>query len=243
MIRLHSRSLRLAAAGLTLALLGAACAGPNPDAAAKGKVDEATTTTIAKGPDTTASQLRSRLTGLLQEHVYLAAGGHRRHRRRAQRRGATRASDALEGNSDALADNFEAIFAGTTEPDPTTAKQFRDLWKRHVGYVVAYAQGSSSRGRRPGPVRQGLRRVHQLAPTEPARRRRHQSGVPARAGAPGRGRRREGQGLLRGLHRSAGGSGPHGHGGRRADGRHRQEALRQDRRRPGQQGGRARHQL
>jgi hypothetical protein len=133
---------RLATAGLTLALLGAACAGPNPDASAKGKVDATTTTTIAKGPDTTAAQLRSKLTGLLQEHVYLAAaatgaviGGRTDE--------VTAASAALDGNSKALADNVTAIFAGT-EPDATTAKQFGDLWRRHIGYVVAYAQGSAT---------------------------------------------------------------------------------------------------
>jgi hypothetical protein len=144
MIRVSSRSLRLAAAGLTVALLGAACAGPNPDASSKGKVDETTTTTIAKGADTTAAQLRSRLTGLLQEHVYLAAmatgaiaGG------RSDEVAA--ASKALDGNSKALADNMTAIFTGT-EPksDAETVKGFADLWNRHVGYVVAYAQGSSS---------------------------------------------------------------------------------------------------
>src|ERR671928_1330506 len=74
MIRLQSRPLRLVAAGLTLIVVGAACAGPNPDKTSKaGKVEETTTTTIAKGADTTAAQLRSKLTGLLQEHVYLAA--------------------------------------------------------------------------------------------------------------------------------------------------------------------------
>ena len=141
MIRLQSQSLRLAAAGLTLALLGAACASPNPDASSEGKVDETTTTTIAKGPETTAAQLRSKLTGLLQEHVYLAAaatgaiaGGRSDE--------VSAASAALDGNSEALAANMTAIFAGT-EPDATTAKQFGDLWKRHVGYVVAYAQGSA----------------------------------------------------------------------------------------------------
>ena len=136
---------RLAAAGLTLALLGAACGGPNPDAAAKGQVDETTTTTIARGPDTTAAQLRSKLTGLLQEHVYLAAattgavvGGRSDE--------ATAATAALDGNSQSLTDNFNAIFTGTGVPasDATTVKQFGDLWKRHVGYVAAYAQGSSS---------------------------------------------------------------------------------------------------
>ena len=184
--------IRLAAAGLTVALLGAACAGPNPDASSEGKVDETTTTTIAKGPDTTAAQLRSKLTGLLQEHVYLAAaasgaivGG------RSDEVAA--ASAALDGNSQALADNVTAIFAGT-QPDATTAKQFGDLWRRHVGYVVAYAQGSCLCRERPRPVRQGLRRLHQLVTAEPAGRSSHEPGDDPRTGTSGRGRRTEGQG-------------------------------------------------
>jgi hypothetical protein len=126
MIRVQSRSLRLAAAGLTLALLGAACGGPNPDASAEGKVDETTTTTIAKGPDTTASQVRSRLTGLLQEHVYLA-GAVAASRGRPDESGAAQA--ALDGNSEALSANMTAIFTGN---DASIAKQFGELWKGDV---------------------------------------------------------------------------------------------------------------
>ena len=123
--------IRLAAAGLTVALLGAACAGPNPDASAKGKIKETTTTTIAKGPDTTAAGLRSKLTGLFQEHVYLAAAV-------ASSRGRadelTAAQAALDGNSTALTDNVTAIFAG----DPAdVGKHFGELWKGGVAQNAA----------------------------------------------------------------------------------------------------------
>jgi hypothetical protein len=118
--------IRLAAAGLTVALLGAACGGPNPDAASKGKVDETTTTTIAKGPDTTTSQLRSRLTGLLQAHVYLA-GAVAASKGRADEAGGAQA--ALDGNSEALSANMKAIFTG---PDASVADQFGELWQGDV---------------------------------------------------------------------------------------------------------------
>ncbi|HEV7688784.1 MAG TPA: hypothetical protein VGQ80_19575, partial [Acidimicrobiia bacterium] len=77
MIRAHRRPLRLTAAVLALGLLGVAC-GSSGGAKAKGKVeDSTTTTTLAKGADTTAAVLRSKLNGLLEEHVYLlsAASG------------------------------------------------------------------------------------------------------------------------------------------------------------------------
>ena len=118
--------IRLAAAGLTVALLGAACGGPNPDASSKGKVDETTTTTIAKGPETTASQLRSRLTGLLQEHVYMAAAVAAS-RGRADESAAAQA--ARDGNSEALLANMTAIFTGN---DAAIAQQFGELWKGDV---------------------------------------------------------------------------------------------------------------
>lgn len=125
MIRLQSRPLRLVAAGLTLVVLGAACGSPNPDGEAKGTVDE-TTTTVARGPDTTAAQLRSRLNGLLQEHVYLAAGVAASRGRADE---AAPAQAALDGNTEALAAYMEAIFAG---PDADVATQFAQLWKGGV---------------------------------------------------------------------------------------------------------------
>ncbi len=118
--------IRLAAAGLTVALLGAACAGPNPDASSKGKVDETTTTTIAKGPETTAAQLRSRLTGLLQEHVYMAAAVAASRGRPDE---SAAAQAARDGNSEALTANMTAIFTGD---DASVATQFGELWKGDV---------------------------------------------------------------------------------------------------------------
>ena len=75
MIRVPSRPLRLIAAAVAIGVLGTAC-GSGGGSAAKGKVlDSTTTTTIAKGADTTAAVLRSTLNGLLEEHVYLASAG------------------------------------------------------------------------------------------------------------------------------------------------------------------------
>ena len=128
MTRVSSRSLRMAAAGLTLALLGAACGSPNPDASSKGKVDETTATTIAKGPETTAAQVRSKLTGLLQEHVYLAAAVAAS-RARADESGAAQA--ALDGNSKSLSGLMAAIFSAS-EADRSVATKFTELWKGGV---------------------------------------------------------------------------------------------------------------
>ncbi|MEW6472933.1 MAG: hypothetical protein AB1679_11740 [Actinomycetota bacterium] len=123
MIRVQSRPRWLVAAGLTLAVLGAACGTPVKKNPARGSIAETTTTTIAKGPDTTAAQLRSRLTGLLQEHVYLAAAvaGSR-----ARPDEAAAAQAALDGTTEALMANMTAIFTGDDAP---VATQFGELWK------------------------------------------------------------------------------------------------------------------
>jgi hypothetical protein len=122
MIGAHRRALRVGAVVLGLGLLATACGSSS--GTAKGKVEESTTTTtIAKGPDSTAAQLRAKLAGLLQEHVYLAAAASGARGRPDE---SAAAVSALGGNADALAANFTAIFTG---PDAAVAKQFPDLWK------------------------------------------------------------------------------------------------------------------
>ena len=139
MIRVQRRALRLVAAGLTLGLLAAACGTPSSSTKG-GKVAETTTTTIARGPETTAAQFRSKLNGLFQEHVYLAAAvaasrGH------ADETSAAQA--ALDGNTDALVANMKAIFTGE---DAKVATQFSDLWKggvaQNAGAIGALFSGA-----------------------------------------------------------------------------------------------------
>lgn len=133
MIRVHRRPLRVVAAVLAVAAFGAACGSPS--SSSKGEVAEPTTTTIARGPETTASQLRSRLAGLLGEHVYLtaAATGAIADGRAGEAAGA---SAAVAANSDALTANMAAIFGNEA------GETFGPLWKRHVDLLMAYAQGS-----------------------------------------------------------------------------------------------------
>jgi len=132
MIRVQRRSLRSVAAVLALGLLGAACGSSS---SAKGKIEESTTTsTIAKGPDSTAALLRSTLNGLLEEHVYLAsaATGAALAGRTDQ---FTAAAAALDGNSNALTGNMTAVFGATA------GAAFDALWKKHISFFIAYTQG------------------------------------------------------------------------------------------------------
>ena len=134
MIRVQSRPLRLIAAAVAIGVLGAAC-GSSGGASAKGKVlDSTTTTTIAKGADTTAAVLRSTLNGLLEEHVYLAsaATGAALAGRSDE---FTAAAAALDGNSNAITANITAVFGSTA------GQAFDPLWKKHIAMLVAYTQG------------------------------------------------------------------------------------------------------
>src|SRR5437867_2157163 len=133
MIRVESRSRRLLAPLLALALVGAAF-GSKSSTGGKVSLETTTSSTAPKGPDTTAAQLRMKVNGLLQEHVFLvsaataaALGG------RSDEYAAARA--ALDDNSTALDDNATAVFG--TEP----GKTFGDLWKKRPGFLIAYAQG------------------------------------------------------------------------------------------------------
>jgi hypothetical protein len=109
------------AAVLSLGLLAVACGSPS--AKSNGAVESTTTSTVAKGPETTAAQLRAKLAGLLEEHVYLAAAVSSA---RARPDESAAAVAALGGNSDALAANMSAIFTGA---DADVGKQFGNLWK------------------------------------------------------------------------------------------------------------------
>src|SRR5438552_9232901 len=132
MIRVHRRPLRLGAAVLIAGLLAAGCGSPT--SSAKGQVQESTTTsTIAKGPDTTAAQLRTRLNGLFEEHVYLvsAASGAAEGGRTDEFNAAVA---ALAGNSGSLTDNFTAAF------DDYAGKTFDGLWLKHVVLLLSYTK-------------------------------------------------------------------------------------------------------
>jgi hypothetical protein len=133
MTRMNSRTLRLLAAMLTVAVLGVACGGKE-EAAPTEPPTQTTEAPVPTGPDTVAARLRSSLDGLLQEHVALTAaatgasvGG----------RGDefTAASAALDANSNALTATIGSVFgsdAGTT---------FGPLWKKHVQLFISYSQG------------------------------------------------------------------------------------------------------
>jgi hypothetical protein len=128
---------RLLAVVAALAVLGAACGDDNETESASGtnKGEETTTPAGASaGSESAAAQLRSSLTGLLQEHVVLAAAatGAALGGRQSEYDGA---AAALDLNSEALTRAIGSVFG------QQSADAFRPLWKKHIGFVVDYTTG------------------------------------------------------------------------------------------------------
>ena len=133
MTRMNSRIVRLLAATVTVAVLGVACGG-GEEAAPPPGTTATTAAPVPTGPDTVASQLRSSLDGLLQEHVVLAAaatnasvGGRNDE--------FTAATGALDANSEALTKMIESVFGAEA------ATTFGPLWKKHIQLFFNYANG------------------------------------------------------------------------------------------------------
>ena len=130
--------LKLLGVVLVVGLAAAACGSDDKKDNASGS--DQTTTTAGdhamgdEGTDTGASQLRTGLTSLLQEHVYLAgittgtelAGQDYKP-----------AAGVLDTNTQALQDAIASVYGDAG------GKQFGDLWRRHIGFFVDYTTGKA----------------------------------------------------------------------------------------------------
>jgi hypothetical protein len=129
----NRKPLRLLGALVIAGSLVAAGCGSDEDAA-----DSSSTTAAAAadhGTDTAASDLRSGLTALLQEHVYLAGITTGTALSGAD---FTPAAAALEKNTQALQDAVASIYGDAG------GKQFGDLWRKHIGFFVDYTKGKAA---------------------------------------------------------------------------------------------------
>ena len=139
------KALSFSALALTTALVFSACGGDDDDSDASQSTPdtEATTDDTDTSSDTstddaeavalTASDLRSTLEFTLQEHVYLAglATGQALAGNTAGFEGA---AAALDANSDDL------VGAVTTVYGEEAGAAFDPLWRKHIGFFVAYTQ-------------------------------------------------------------------------------------------------------
>ncbi len=130
-------SLRVASAAVVLALAGAACGSDDPDTSSETEETSPSATPVASA--TGASTLRAGLTGLLTEHVYLAALATG-----AALRGDTKGFEAfaaaLNGPTSSNTADLVSAIGSAYGPDVETA--FDGLWRSegHIPAVVAYTQ-------------------------------------------------------------------------------------------------------
>jgi hypothetical protein len=133
-------SLRLASATVALALVGVAC-GDDDDATPAGQGSSATTAPAAAVSATSgAATLRAGLTGLLTEHVYLAAlatGSALR----GDTKGFEAYATALNGPTNSNTADLTAAITSVYGAD--VGKAFDGLWRSegHIPAFVAYTQG------------------------------------------------------------------------------------------------------
>lgn len=126
----------LAFTGLVVAGCGgsgsddAAPAGEEPTASSAPAAEEEVPATV----DTGAATLRATLTGLLQEHVYLA-GAVTDATLNGSPEGATAASATLDRNSQALANAFGNVYG------PEAGDAFLEGWRGHIANFADYAAG------------------------------------------------------------------------------------------------------
>lgn len=135
-------TLKLASAGMALALVGGACGNDDEETTTPGQGSSATTAPAASGVSATtgAATLRAGLTGLLTEHVYLAAlatGSALR----GDTKGFEAYATALNGPTNSNTADITAAIGSVYGAD--VGKAFDGLWRSegHIPGFVAYTQG------------------------------------------------------------------------------------------------------
>ncbi len=138
--------LRLAAVGIALSIVGAACgsagsgiASPSPSAAAKTTAPTAAATTAATATSTSmtkAADLRVALNLLLLDHVYITAQATDQ-ALVGNDAGFKAAAATLDKNTVGLGNAIGTAYGDAAK---TT---FVELWRKHIGFFVAYTQAAA----------------------------------------------------------------------------------------------------
>ena len=140
---MNKRSLRLAAAGLSVVAFASACgsSGGKDNSGSTPKTSTTTaSTTTTDATATAAAGLRGTLTGLLDDHVYLAALALTTavENKGDLNKPAVKAAVAtLDKNSVALADAIGSVYPAAKDP-------FLTSWRQHIGFFVNYTLGKAT---------------------------------------------------------------------------------------------------
>jgi hypothetical protein len=140
--------IRLAAAGVTLALAAVACGGNDGNDVAPAASQttmpghgSSTPSTSAAGADTAAADLRGALTNLLADHVWLAGNALET----AVLKGGNLKDPEVQGAVKALDDNSVALSKAVGSVYPEAEKPFLDSWRQHIGFFVDYTLGKATK--------------------------------------------------------------------------------------------------
>ena len=147
---------RMAAAGIALAMAAAACGGaddnnvapaagnttaPSSTMPGHGGSPSATITAALGGADTAAAGLRSTLTNLLADHVWLAGNALET----AVLKGGNLKDAEVQGAVAALDANSVALSKAVGSVYPEAEKPFLDSWRQHIGFFVDYTLGRATK--------------------------------------------------------------------------------------------------
>ena len=124
---------------VTAAAVFAACGGDEGGQASKQKTAE----TRTAGTDSGAAELRTNLTALLQEHVYLAGTAISQGVGQGlDSKEYEAAAGSLDKNSVALSEAIGSVYGDDA------GRQFLALWRDHIGFFVDYTKAKATKDAR-----------------------------------------------------------------------------------------------
>lgn len=142
---MRTNALRLTAAALTVLALTAACGGSGKkDTSAAGATPthsmSSTGTSGTGGADSAAAGLRGALTGLLDDHVWLAGNALQT----AVLKGGNLKDPQVKGAVAALDANSVALSKAVGSVYPAAEAPFLASWRQHIGFFVNYTLGKAT---------------------------------------------------------------------------------------------------
>jgi len=137
---MRTNTLRLSAAALTVLALTAAC-GSSDKATSGATSTPSTSTSMGGGADSAAAGLRGALTGLLDDHVWLAGNALQT----AVRKGGNLKDPQVAGAVAALDANSVALSKAVGSAYPAAEQPFLASWRQHIGFFVEYTLGKATK--------------------------------------------------------------------------------------------------
>jgi hypothetical protein len=138
---MRTNALRLTAAALTVLTLTAACGSDSKDADAGAAPTHSMSATGSGGADSAAAGLRGALTGLLDDHVWLAGNALQT----AVLKGGNLKDPQVAGAVAALDANSVALSKAVGSAYPDAEKPFLTSWRQHIGFFVDYTLGKATK--------------------------------------------------------------------------------------------------